>query len=96
MDAKDKALSEKQEDQHLPNDHGALGERSYKEQDDPDLTGVKRADKTSEMEGLNEVKSAGSHGAFEGFENTEGNTFAGDTPGKEFDKKLENDQEENN
>lgn len=92
MDEKNKALSEKEESPHLPNDHGALSEPSYENQDEPDMSGVKRANKTSEMEGINEAQSVGSHGAFEGFENTEGNEFAGDTPGKEFDKKLENEK----
>lgn len=91
MDEKDKALSQKQEIKHLPNDHGALGEPSYKNHDEPDLSGVKRADKISEMEGLNEVNSAGNNGAFEGFENTEGNTFAGDTPGEEFEEQQKKD-----
>ncbi len=87
MDEKDKALSEKEESPHLPNDHGALGEPSHENKDEPDLSGVKRANKTSEMEGINEVKSAGSHGAFEGFENTEEKEFSEGNTENESGKK---------
>ncbi len=92
MDEKDKALSEKEDSPHLPNDHGALGEPTYEDQDEPDMSGVKRADKTSEMEGLNEVKSAGSHGAFEGFENTEEKEFSENTHQQNVDEKTENEE----
>ncbi len=53
----------------VPNDHGALGEPAERRQEQPDLEVTPGINKATREEGLNEEKSAGDNGAYEGFEN---------------------------
>lgn len=60
---------EKNDQQLVPNDHGALGEPSQSRQELPDLPKTPSLKKATSEEGLNEANSEGDSGAFEGFEN---------------------------
>ncbi len=73
----------KKDENHVPNDHGKGSEPAVRGKDKPAESAIEDAAQTS---GLNEVQSEGTHGAYEGFENTEGNEFSGDTPDPEFEK----------
>ena len=53
---------------HVPDDHGALGEPAEKRKDIPNQPITPGHSAASEEEGLNEARSAGDKGAYEGFE----------------------------
>lgn len=61
--------NDKKDQQLVPNDHGALGEPSQRKQELPKLPETPGLKKATSEEGLNEEKSEGDSGAFEGFEN---------------------------